>query len=84
MTFRRNEVVWIPKLDASSITNAPIYMVNHETFYPVVLKGDFMHESEPTNPGEMVNTIFVAVDLTYCYVCDNRRANAVITTGTAD
>lgn len=76
IAFRRNPIVWIPKLDAR--TDNPIYLINHGTFYPVCLKGDYLRESTPKESPNQHNTFQVHIDLTYNFICDNKRANAVI------
>lgn len=78
MTFRRNPIVWVPKLDAR--TDDPVYMVDHSTFYPVCLKGDYLRESEATKAPNQHNVFQVFLDLTYNYLCVDRRRNAVLTT----
>lgn len=78
ITFRRHPIVWIPKLDARS--DNPVYMIDHSTFYPVCLKGDYLRESEATKAPNQHNVFQVFVDLTYNYLCIDRRRNAVITT----
>lgn len=75
MTFRRNPIVWIPKLDAD--TSNPIYMINLDTFYPVVLKGDYLRESDPEKADGQHNTFVVFYDLSWNILCVDRRANAV-------
>ena len=78
MTFRNHPVIWVPELDGQ--TNAPVYMVDHSTFYPVVLKGDFLRESKSTQAPSQHNVYQYFVDLTYNYLCVDRRRNAVFTT----
>jgi len=73
--FHRNPIVWIPKLDAD--TTHPIYMINHGTFYPVVYKGDYMYEHDPILLPNRHNTWAVWTDLSYQYLCVDRRRNAV-------
>jgi len=79
ITFRRHPIVWIPKLDSRS--DNPVYMIDHSTFYPVCLKGDYLRESEATKAPNQHNVFQVFVDLTYNYLCIDRRRNAVLSTG---
>lgn len=76
--FRRHPIRWIPRLDNE--TNAPVYMLDHSTFYPVVLKGDYLRESEARQNPNNHNVFDVFVDLTYNYLCLDRRRNAVFQT----
>lgn len=78
ITFRRHPVIWVPKLDER--TDNPVYMVDHSTFYPVCLKGDYLRESEATKAPNQHNVYQVFIDLTYNYLCVDRRRNAVFTT----
>jgi len=56
-------IIYIPQLDDDSTTD-PVYAVDHSTFYPVCLKGDYLRESGPTQ-GESHNTWNCFTDLTY-------------------
>jgi hypothetical protein len=78
ITFRRNPVIWVPKLDER--TDGPVYMVDHSTFYPVCLKGDYLRESEADKAPNQHNVFQMFVDLTYNFLCVDRRRNAVLTT----
>ncbi len=75
LVWRRHPIVWIPKLDDDS-TN-PLYAVDHSTFHPVVLRGDFLRESPAKEAPNQHNTIVIHVDLTYNFVCIDRRRNGV-------
>lgn len=66
-------IIYIAQLDNDS-TSDPIYGIDHSTFYPVCLKGDYLRESGPTQ-GESHNTWNCFVDLTYNFLCvDPRRS----------
>ena len=78
MTFHRNPIIWIPKLDER--TDGPIYMVDHSTFYPVVLKGDYLRESEARQVQGQHNMFQIFIDLSYNYLCIDRRRNGVCST----
>jgi hypothetical protein len=84
LTFRRNPIIWVPKLDESGLTGqptAPIYMLNFAWFYPVFLQGDYMRESEPAPAPHQHNTWQIHVDLTWNVLCTDRRSQAVLATG---
>jgi hypothetical protein len=74
ISFRRHPIIWVPKLDEQ--TNDPVYMVDHSTFYPVCLKGDYLRESEMSKAPNQHNVYQCFVDLTYNYLCVDRRRNA--------
>lgn len=79
--FQRVPIIWIEQLDSISTDIAgtnPIYFVNHNKFYPYVLRGDFLTESEPMKDREQHNVITTFVDLTYNYLCTDRRSQGVI------
>ena len=80
ITFRNHPVVWVPKLDAD--TKDPVYGIDHSTFYPVCLTGDYLRESEAKPAPSQHNVFQVFVDLTYNYLCIDRRRNWVIATDT--
>ena len=76
LTFHRHPIRWIPYLDTLESSAHGIYMVDHNTFYPVVLSGDYMVETSLDAPSQhRVRQYFV--DLTYNFICVDRRRNAV-------
>ena len=79
ITFRNHPIVWIPKLDSD--TDDPIYGVDHSTFYPVCLAGDYLRESEAKPAPSQHNCFQVFVDLSYNYLCVDRRRNWVLHNG---
>ena len=80
ITFRNHPIIWVPKLDSDS--DDPIYGIDHSTFYPVCLQGDYLRESEAQASPSQHNVFQVFVDLSYNYLCVDRRRNWVIATGT--
>lgn len=78
IVFRKHPLVWIPKLDED--TTNPVYQIDLGTFHPVILKGDYLRESEPDKLPNQHNTFAVFVDISYNYMCLNRRRNAVYAT----
>lgn len=78
--FKKHPIIWTPQLDDTGVYTAatnPVYMVDHSTFFPVVLKGDFLRESSPEKVPNQHNAFRIFVDLSYNYVCVNRRRNAL-------
>jgi hypothetical protein len=51
----------------------PIFGVNHGHFYPCVLNGENFRVSPPMTKVGNHNTLTVYIDLSYAYICDNRR-----------
>ena len=85
IVFRRHPIIWVPKLDNHSLTDDggtsiynPVFLVDHSTFYPVVLKGDFLREGSPRMRGDAHNVFTTHVDLTYNYVDVDRRRSGVL------
>ncbi len=68
-------IIYIPQLDDDS-TSDPVYAIDHSTFYPVCLKGDYLRESGPTQ-GESHNTWNCFTDLTYNFLCVDPRRSGV-------
>lgn len=52
----------------------PIVGVNHNHFYPIVLSDNNFRITRPTPRSGSHNVLEGFVDVTYAYVCDNRRA----------
>jgi len=82
LTFRRHPIIYVPQLDdtsvmTSSIATNPIYAIDHSTFYPVCLAGDFLREGEVIRAPGQHNVFRVFIDLTYNYMCVDRRRNAI-------
>ena len=78
MVFRRHPIIWVPKLDAR--TDDPVYLIDHSTFYPVCLKGNYLRETPADKAPNQHNHFQIFIDLTYNYVCLDRRRNAVLST----
>jgi hypothetical protein len=80
LTFRRHPIHWVPQLDDTGVYTAatnPVYMIDHSTFYPVCLEGDFLRESPVLRAPAQHNVFRVFIDLSYNYLCVDRRRNAV-------
>lgn len=80
ITFKRHPIRYIAQLDAD--TTNPIYFIDHESFHPVVLKGDYLYEHRPVQGANQPNTWYIVVDLSFNFICIDRRRNAVLATDT--
>lgn len=80
LLFRKAPLIVVDQLDDTAVYTAnvnPVYMIDHSTFYPVCLQGDFMRESKPIQLQDQPNLFRVDVWLTYNYLCVDRRRNAL-------
>lgn len=75
IVFRKLPVCWVPKLDED--TSNPWYMIDHSTFMPVCLKGDYLRESRAEKAPLQHNLYQIFIDLSYNFICLDRRRNAV-------
>ena len=81
LMFRRTPVVWVPYLDTytgpagtgAPTTANPIYGINWGVFKPCFLEGEYMVEEGPTKSAMSHTTYHVQVDMTYNFLCYNRR-----------
>jgi hypothetical protein len=80
-TFRRVPIEYTPVLDDFTILDggdndfkpSPIFAINHDKFFPIVLEGDFMRESEPMIDVEQHNVQTVFTDSSFQFFCNNVR-----------
>ncbi len=80
LMFHKRPVTWIPKLEAD--TTNPVYGIQWGEFKTFILKGWWLKETAvPIYPGQHTMSAQF-VDLTYQWVCKNRRRNFVLATGT--
>lgn len=56
----------------------PIFGINHSHFYPVVLDGEVFKVNDPMSKVGQHNVLTVYIDLTYAYICDNRRTGGFL------
>jgi hypothetical protein len=78
LVFRKHPIIWIPYLDDNSpVSSNPVYMIDHSVFNPVVLAGDYLVESKPEKAPLQHNALQVFVDLTYNFICLDRRRCSV-------
>ena len=75
ITFRGHPIRWVEELDNRA--NSPVYMIDHSTFYPVALKQDYLFEHDPEKLPKQHRVFVVFIDLSYNYICVDRRRNAV-------
>lgn len=83
ITFRKAPIRWVPQLDDTAVftaCTAPVYGIDHATFYPVCLAGDYLRETGPLRAPTQHNVWRMFVDLTYNYLCTDRRRNQVYAT----
>ncbi len=78
ISFRRNPLVYIPKLDAE--TNKPIYLINWGVFSVFFLKGEHLREDGPLRVAGQHNVYQVHVDLSWNSLCVDRRRLAKLST----
>ena len=78
--FKRNPIIWVPKLDDSTSPTNPVYMLDWSYIQPVFLSGDYLHEEKPAKKGDSHNTLVVHVDCTWNILFTNRRFHAVFAT----
>lgn len=76
--FKGHPLVYVPKLDDDS--QNPVYFVDHSSFYPVILKGGYLVEEGPAKKANMHNVMETFIDLTYNFICVDRRRQAVFAT----
>ena len=76
IVFKKHPFVYSHYLDDDA-TN-PLYMIDTDTIKPIVLKGDYLRETDAQRSPKQHNTFEVHVDLSMNFVMTNRRANAVL------
>ena len=70
-SFKRNALNYIPTLDDD--TSNPFYFNDMSVFYPYVLSGDFFRKTVSAKNNGQHNVITVHTDLSYNYLCVDRR-----------
>lgn len=75
LNFHGNPIRTITALD--SATDDPVYFICHDVFKPVALEGDYLEETRNMAPkNHNIEQYFV--DLSYNFLCVDRRRNGVI------
>jgi len=82
VVFKNHPLIYVDSLD-TELTYVygknPIFLVNHEHFYPIILSGMNFKWSSPIPGGNTQhNTLTVFLDLMFAYVCKNRRAGGAL------
>ena len=75
VVFKGLMIQWVPLLDSD--TDDPVYMVDTDVMYPVVLRGDDFRRSKPRPAADQHNVMVQFIDLSVNTVCRNRRQCAV-------
>jgi len=76
-TFRRNPLFYVAELDDNNVKTDPIYLLDMNQFYPVILSGDYLYEHAPQKVAGQSNTFVIDIDLTWNMVCAHRRGQLV-------
>lgn len=79
--FKRIPIIYIDELDTDRTYirgGDPIYGINHNHFYPVVLSGINFEWRKPMNKVGQHDVFTVYLDLRFAYVCDNRKAGGFL------
>ena len=79
--FQRVPLTWVAELDTAntSLRGAnPIYFINHNKFKVFILRGDNLREGEPMIDRYQHNVITTFVDLSYNFICTDRRSQGLI------
>jgi hypothetical protein len=74
--FKGIPFVYVDVLDTANTYvygTDPIFGVDHNQFYPVVLRGEYFRINKPMSQVGQHNVLTVYVDLSYAYICENRR-----------
>jgi len=70
-TFKRVPIIYTPQIDDDD--HDAIYGVAHNKFYPFVMEGDWMRESDPMSDVEQHNVMTTFIDCSYQFFCKNVR-----------
>ncbi len=74
--FKGIPFVYVDQLDSANVSlygTDPIYGINHELIYPVVLNNWDFKIGKPRPRDEQHVVLTVDVDVVYNYICENRR-----------
>lgn len=78
MTFRGVPIIEVPTLGATSITNYPIYMIDHKYMNALTLKGSWNRITGPSSEHTGSHSVFaVFYDFSWNIICTDRRVQAV-------
>lgn len=76
VTFKGCPVIYQNQLDGD--VDAPVYALNHKKFYPFVMDGDWMRESDPMMDVEQHNVMTTYIDGSYQFICLNVREGGFV------
>jgi hypothetical protein len=77
--FKKIPIVWVPYLDDNMASGSnPIYMIDLNSFYPAVKKGHVFRKTGPIRAAKQHNVYENFTDLTYQFVCVDRRCQGLI------
>lgn len=76
-TFRRAPINYVPFLDDDTNLTDPIYFINWGVFKPVFLTGEYLVETRDA-VGNQHKVTVIDVDMTFNWICFNRRRLGVI------
>ncbi len=74
--FRRRPVEWVPFLEDDE--GDPVYGINWGVFHPFFLSGEYLREDPPQKNPFAHTVVEVHVDLTYNFICRDRRRQFII------
>lgn len=76
VAFKRIPFIPVQKLEED--TADPIYGINHSTFKPYVLKGDYLRRTGPIRDRDNPDGWIVKIDMGFNFLCLDRRRNWVL------
>lgn len=78
--FRGTPLTWVPWLDRSAVTDAPIYMLDWSTLIVGIMGGWQNSLSKPYMVSDMHNVRRVDLDASFNMICTDLRRQAVLNT----
>lgn len=79
-TIKGIALTYVPKLDGVTSPTAPVYMLDFNSFFPIVMKSNFMQQTGPVTKGGQHTVKEVFIDLSWNIACVYRRGQAVLAT----
>jgi len=76
--IKGNPIMRLDDLDAANDDTRPLFAVNHDCFMPFIQEGDFYRETGPMNDVAQPDTFVTNVDMSFNFLCTNRRKQGVI------
>ena len=78
LMFRKNAIIYIPKLDEATVPANPVLMTNWNYFELKALRGDVLRESDKTEAPNQHNVATIHLDHTWNTCCTNRRRQVLL------